>query len=186
MSESLCRCQWARSPIEIAYHDHEWGTPNRDEHHVFEMLTLEGAQAGLSWETILNKRAGYRKLFRSFDPVKVARFTQADVERLMLDPSIIRNRLKIESTINNAKAVLKLYDSGTTLSQFVWSFVDDTPIVNHYKTLAELPAETKTSKALSKALKGAGFRFVGPTTMYAMMQALGMVNDHTSDCFRYK
>ena len=186
MTESNpCRCQWARSAIEIEYHDNEWGIPNRDEHHVFEMLTLEGAQAGLSWETILNKRRGYRKLFKAFDPKKVARFDDADFARLMQDPSIIRNRLKIESTINNAKAILDLYESGTTLSEFVWSFVDHTPIVNHYKTLADLPAQTETSKALSKALKKAGFRFVGPTTMYAMMQALGMVNDHTTDCFRY-
>ena len=180
-----CRCQWARSAIEIEYHDNEWGIPNRDEHHVFEMLTLEGAQAGLSWETILNKRQGYRKLFKGFDPKKVAQFNDADFARLMQDPSIIRNRLKIESTINNAKAILDLYESGTTLSEFVWSFVDHTPIVNHFKTLADLPAQTQTSKALSKALKKAGFRFVGPTTMYAMMQALGMVNDHTTDCFRH-
>jgi DNA-3-methyladenine glycosylase I len=186
MSEHQCRCQWARSPIEIDYHDTEWGVPNRDEHHVFEMLTLEGAQAGLSWETVLNKRAGYRKLFKNFDPKKVAKFTDADFDRLMLDPSIIRNKLKIASTINNAKAILELYKSGTTLSAFVWSFVDDTPVINHYQTLADLPAQTETSKALSKALKKAGFRFVGPTTMYAMMQALGMVNDHTTDCFRYQ
>jgi len=185
MSVSLCRCQWARSPIEIDYHDHEWGVPNRDEHHVFEMLTLEGAQAGLSWETILNKRQGYRRLFKGFDPAKVAKFTDADFDRLMLDPSIIRNKLKIASTINNAKAILELYKSGTTLSEFVWSFVDDAPTINHYKTLADLPAQTETSKSLSKALKEQGFRFVGPTTMYAMMQALGMVNDHTTDCYRF-
>jgi DNA-3-methyladenine glycosylase I len=186
MSEHQCRCQWVRSPIEIDYHDHEWGVPNRDEHHVFEMLTLEGAQAGLSWETILNKRQGYRTLFKGFDPAKVAKFTDADFNRLMLDPSIIRNKLKIASTINNAQAILKLYDSGTTLSEFVWSFVEDTPIINHYTTLADLPAQTETSQALSKALKKFGFRFVGPTTMYAMMQALGMVNDHTTDCYRFK
>ncbi len=186
MSQSPCRCQWARSPIEIEYHDTQWGVPNHGEHHIFEMLTLEGAQAGLSWETILKKRAGYRKLFKNFDPKKVARFTDADFERLMHDPSIVRNKLKIESTINNASAILDLYKAGTTLSAFVWSFVDHTPITNHYKTLAELPAQTETSKALSKALKKAGFRFVGPTTMYAMMQAIGMVNDHTTDCFRHK
>jgi len=177
-----CRCQWARSPIEQAYHDSEWGIPNRDEHHIFEMLTLEGAQAGLSWETILKKRAGYRKLFKNFDPKKVAKFTQDDFDRLMLDTSIIRNRLKIGSTISNAQAVLDLYGSGTTLSEFVWAFVDNTPIINHYKTLADLPAQTDLSKQLSKELKKKGFRFVGPTTMYAMMQAIGMVNDHTTDC----
>ncbi|MDF1809205.1 MAG: DNA-3-methyladenine glycosylase I [Phycisphaerales bacterium] len=184
-ANNTCRCQWARSPSEVEYHDHEWGVPNREENHVFEMLTLEGAQAGLSWETILNKREGYRTLFKGFDPYKVARFTQKDFERLMTDPSIVRNRLKIESTINNAKAILDLHKSGTTLSEFVWEFIDDTPIVNQYKDLSELPAQTDISKALSKALKKHGFRFVGPTTMYAMMQSLGMVNDHTTDCFRH-
>lgn len=183
--DSLKRCAWARSDLEIVYHDHEWGIPNRDEHHVFEMLTLEGAQAGLSWETILKKRDGYRKLFKNFDPKKIAKFTPDDIERLMLDPSIVRNRLKIESTINNARATLELYKSGTTLSKFVWSFVDDKPIVNHFATLKDLPAQTDLSKALSKGLKKRGFRFVGPTTMYAMMQAIGMVNDHTTDCFRH-
>jgi len=180
-----CRCAWARSQAEIEYHDTEWGVPNRDEHHVFEMLTLEGAQAGLSWETILNKRAGYRKLLKGFDPGKVARFTRRDFERLMQDPSIVRNRLKIESTINNAKATLVLHKSGTTLSELVWSLVGNTPIVNHHRTLKDLPAQTETSKALSKELKKRGFRFVGPTTMYAMMQAIGMVNDHTTDCHRH-
>jgi len=185
MSESVCRCEWARSRLEQEYHDTEWGVPNREDHHVFEMLTLEGAQAGLSWETILKKRAGYRKLFKNFDPKKIARFTQDDFDRLMLDPSIVRNRLKIESTISNAKVVLELYKSGTNLSEFVWSFVDDTPIVNHYESLKNLPAQTELSKALSKGLKKQGFRFVGPTTMYAMMQAIGMVNDHTTDCYRH-
>lgn len=182
---SPCRCRWARSASEIEYHDTEWGVPNRDEHHVFEMLTLEGAQAGLSWETILNKRSGYRKLFKHFDPHKVARFTSADFERLMKDPSIVRNRLKIESTITNAKATLDLYDSGTSLTELVWSYVDNTPIVNHFATHNDLPAQTEISKALSKGLKRHGFRFVGPTTMYAMMQAIGMVNDHTIDCHRH-
>ncbi len=181
----LCRCAWARSEIEIEYHDTEWGVPNRDEHHVFEMLTLEGAQAGLSWETILRKREGYRHLFKGFDPAKVAKFDDKDLERLMQDASIVRNRLKIESTINNARATLELYESGTTLSQLVWSFVDNTPIVNAYRSLKELPAQTDVSKNLSKGLKKRGFRFVGPTTMYAMMQAIGMVNDHTTDCHRY-
>jgi DNA-3-methyladenine glycosylase I len=181
----LCRCAWARSEIEIEYHDTEWGVPNRDEHHVFEMLTLEGAQAGLSWETILRKREGYRRLFKGFDPRKVAKFNDKDLERLMQDASIVRNRLKIESTINNARATLELYESGTTLSELVWSFVDNTPIVNAYTSLKQLPAQTDVSKNLSKGLKQRGFRFVGPTTMYAMMQAVGMVNDHTTDCHRY-
>jgi len=185
MSETQCRCEWARSEIEQAYHDTEWGIPNRNEHHVFEMLTLEGAQAGLSWETILKKRNGYRKLFKNFDPKKIAKFTLDDFDRLMLDASIIRNKLKIGSTISNAQAVLDLYESGTTLSEFIWSFVDNTPIVNHYTTLADLPSQTGRSKTLSKQLKKHGFRFVGPTTMYAMMQAIGMVNDHTTDCYRH-
>ena len=180
-----CRCAWARSEIEIEYHDTEWGGPSRDEHHVFEMLTLEGAQAGLSWETILRKREGYRRLFKGFDPAKVAKFNDKDIERLMQDVSIVRNRLKIESTINNARATLGLYESGTTLSQLVWSFVDNTPIVNAYTSLKQLPAQTDISKALSKGLKKRGFRFVGPTTMYAMMQAIGVVNDHTTGCHRY-
>lgn len=179
------RCAWARTDASIVYHDTQWGVPNRDEHHLFEMLTLEGAQAGLSWETILNKRAAYRRLFAHFDPEKVARFTPKDIERLMLDPGIIRNRLKIESTINNARAVLGLYQSGTTLSQLVWSVVDNTPITNHHATSADVPPQTPQSKALSKLLKQHAFRFVGPTTAYAFMQAVGMINDHTTDCFRH-
>ena len=184
-SKAACRCRWARSPSEIAYHDREWGVPSREEHHVFEMLTLEGAQAGLSWETILNKREGYRRLFSDFDPRIVAKYTKRDFDRLMTDPSIVRNRLKIESTINNARATLDLYEAGTTLSELVWSFVDNTPIVNRFKALKDLPAQTETSKSLSRELKRRGFRFVGPTTMYAMMQAIGMVNDHTIDCHRH-
>ncbi len=180
------RCEWARTESEILYHDSEWGVPNREEHHLFEMLTLEGAQAGLSWSTILNKREGYRTLFKKFDPKKVARFTQDDIERLMLDPSIVRNRLKIESTVNNAKAILELYKLGTTFSELMWSFVDDTPIVNHYESLKDLPAQTDLSNHISKDLKKRGFRFVGPTVIYAMMQACGMVNDHTTKCPRHK
>lgn len=180
------RCEWARTESEILYHDTEWGVPNRDEHHLFEMLTLEGAQAGLSWSTILNKRAGYRKLFKNFDPKKVARFTQADIERLMLDPSIVRNRLKIESTVNNAGAILELYKNKTTFSELMWSYVDDTPIINTYASHKDLPAHTDLSKLISKDLKKYGFRFVGPTIIYAMMQACGMVNDHTTNCPRHK
>ena len=180
------RCAWARTDSEIVYHDEEWGVPNRDEHHLFEMLTLEGAQAGLSWSTILNKREGYRKLFKKFDPKKVARFTQDDIERLMLDPSIVRNRLKIESTVNNSKAVLELYKQGTTFSELMWSYVDDTPIVNNFKSLKDLPAQTELSKHISKDLKKRGFRFVGPTVIYAMMQACGMVNDHATNCRRHQ
>ncbi|MGJ8637062.1 MAG: DNA-3-methyladenine glycosylase I [Phycisphaerales bacterium] len=179
------RCEWARSESEIAYHDEEWGVPQRDEHHLFEMLTLEGAQAGLSWSTILNKREGYRKLFKKFDPKKVAKFTQDDVERLMLDASIVRNRLKIESTVNNARAVLELYKQGTTFSALMWGYVDDTPIKNEFATMKDLPAQTELSKFISKDLKKRGFRFVGPTVIYAMMQACGMVNDHVTSCPRH-
>ena len=179
------RCAWAKGDAEIVYHDTEWGVPNRDEHHLFEMLTLEGAQAGLSWSTILNKRAGYRNLFKKFDPKKVAKFTQDDIERLMLDPSIVRNRLKIESTVNNAKMILELYKQGTTFSELMWSYVDDTPMVNRHKTMGDLPSQTDLSKHISKDLKKRGFRFVGPTVIYAMMQACGMVNDHVVGCFRH-
>lgn len=179
------RCAWARSESEIVYHDEEWGVPQRDEHHLFEMLTLEGAQAGLSWSTILNKREGYRKLFKKFDPKKVAKFTQDDVERLMLNASIVRNRLKIESTVNNAKTVLELYTQGTTFSEVMWEYVDGAPIVNRFASHSEIPAQTELSKHISKDLKKRGFRFVGPTVIYAMMQACGMVNDHTTGCPRH-
>lgn len=179
------RCEWARSDSDIVYHDEEWGVPQRGEHHLFEMLTLEGAQAGLSWSTILNKREGYRKLFKKFDPKKVAKFTQDDVERLMLDASIVRNRLKIESTVHNAKAVLDLYTQGTSFSELMWGYVDDTPIVNRFGSHSDIPAQTELSKHISKDLKKRGFRFVGPTVIYAMMQACGMVNDHTTNCPRH-
>ncbi|MBO6514026.1 MAG: DNA-3-methyladenine glycosylase I [Phycisphaerales bacterium] len=179
------RCAWARSEAEIAYHDEEWGVPQRGEHHLFEMLTLEGAQAGLSWSTILNKREGYRTLFKKFDPKQVAEFTQDDVERLMLDASIVRNRLKIESTINNAKAILELYTQGTTFSALMWGYVDDMPITNQFATMKDLPAQTDLSKFISMDLKKRGFRFVGPTVIYAMMQACGMVNDHVRSCPRH-
>lgn len=184
-SKTKHRCEWARSESEIVYHDEEWGLPQRDEHHLFEMLTLEGAQAGLSWSTILNKREGYRKLFKNFDPKKVAKFSQDDVERLMLDGSIVRNRLKIESTVNNAKVVLELYRQGTTFSELMWSYVEGTPIANRFKSHSEIPAQTELSKHISRDLKKRGFRFVGPTVIYAMMQACGMVNDHVTSCPRY-
>jgi DNA-3-methyladenine glycosylase I len=179
------RCDWVpeADPGYVAYHDEEWGVPSRDDRHLFEMLTLEGAQAGLSWSTILRKRDGYRKAFANFDAEQVARFTQKTVERLLQDPSIVRNRLKVESTVNNAKRVVELDES---LSDYLWGFVDDEPLVNRWKKLAELPAETAESKAMSKDMKKRGFRFVGPTVCYAFMQACGLVNDHTVDCFRYR
>jgi DNA-3-methyladenine glycosylase I len=178
------RCAWVPEgdPDYVAYHDDEWGVPSRDERYLFEMLTLEGAQAGLSWSTVLRKREGYRKAFSNFDAAKVARFSEAKVERLLADPGIIRNRLKVESTVNNARRVLEL----ESLSDYLWSFVDDEPLVNRWRKIGEIPAETVESKAMSKDLKKRGFRFVGPTVCYAFMQGCGLVNDHTVDCFRYR
>jgi DNA-3-methyladenine glycosylase I len=178
------RCEWApeADPAYLAYHDEEWGVPSRDDRHLFEMLTLEGAQAGLSWSTILHKRDGYRKAFVKFDARRVARFSKRDIERLLADPQIVRNRLKVESAVNNAKRVLEL----ESLSDYLWNFVDGEPVVNRWKKLGEIPAETAESKAMSKDLKKRGFRFVGPTVCYAFMQAVGLVNDHVVDCFRFK
>ena len=181
------RCEWAEGSdaLMLAYHDEEWGTPSRDDRHLFEMLTLEGAQAGLSWQTILNKREGYRRAFAGFDPAGVARFDARTVERLLQDPGIVRNRAKIESTVGNAKAVLGVQRELGSLAGYLWSFVGGEPIRNRWQRLSDLPSETPESKAMSKDLKKRGFRFVGPTTCYAFMQAVGMVNDHTVDCFRY-
>jgi DNA-3-methyladenine glycosylase I len=178
------RCAWVPEgdPLYAAYHDEEWGVSSHDERHLFEMLILEGAQAGLSWSTILRKRDGYRRAFANFDAARVARFTARDVERLMQDASIVRNRAKIEATIANAQAALQV----DSLDELLWSFVGGAPLQNSWKTVAEIPAETAESKAMSKELKRRGFRFVGPTICYAFMQAVGMVNDHTLDCFRYR
>jgi DNA-3-methyladenine glycosylase I len=181
----LVRCAWAGSdPLYIRYHDEEWGVPVHDDRHFFEMLVLEGAQAGLSWSTILNKREGYRRAFAGFDAAKVARFTPAKVERLMLDASIVRNRLKIESAVNNAARVLEVQREIGSLDAYVWSFVGGKPLVGGWTSLGEIPAETAESKAMSKDLKRRGFRFVGPTTCYALMQAAGLVDDHVADCWR--
>jgi DNA-3-methyladenine glycosylase I len=168
-----------------AYHDEEWGTPSHDDRHLFEMLTLEGAQAGLSWSTILNKREGYRRAFAGFDPEAVARFGPKDVERLLADPGIVRNRLKVESTIANAPRVLEVQAEHGSFASYLWSFVDGKPLVGGFRSLSELPAETELSRAMSKDLKKRGFRFVGPTVCYAFMQTVGLVNDHTVDCFRF-
>jgi DNA-3-methyladenine glycosylase I len=178
------RCAWVPEgdPLYIAYHDEEWGVPSHDERHLFEMLVLEGAQAGLSWSTILRKRENYRRAFAEWDVEKIAGFGERDVERLMNDAGIVRNRLKIESAIANARAALEL----ESLDELLWSFVGGEPKANSWKALAELPAETEESKAMSKELKRRGFRFVGPTVCYAFMQACGLVNDHTTDCFRYR
>ena len=181
------RCDWvpADQPAYLAYHDDEWGVPVHDEHRLFEMLTLEGAQAGLSWSTILNKREGYRRAFAGFDPVKVARFTPAKVERLLQDPAIVRNRMKVESTINNAAKVTQVRRELGSLDAYLWSFVGGDPIVGRFRRLGDIPAETAESKAMSKELKKRGFAFVGPTVCYAFMQACGLVNDHVTSCFRY-
>ena len=181
------RCGWGDwdDPLYLRYHDDEWGLPSRDRTHLFEMLVLEGAQAGLSWTTILRKRDGYRAAFAGFVPERVAAFTPDDVDRLMLDAGIVRNRAKIESAIDNARAVLALEAAGTSFVDHLWSFVGGSPIQNGFKETGQLPAETAESAALSKDLKKRGFRFVGPTTLYAFMQATGLVNDHTVDCFRY-
>jgi DNA-3-methyladenine glycosylase I len=184
---TVTRCEWAGTyePM-VVYHDEEWGAPSHDDRHLFELLTLEGAQAGLSWVTILNKREGYRRAFAGFDPQTVARFTSKDIERLLGDPGIVRNRAKVESTVSNASQVLAVREEFGSLDSYLWRFVDGKPNVNRWRTLDELPAETAQSKVLSKDLKRRGFRFVGPTTCYAFMQAVGMVNDHVVDCFRFR
>jgi len=169
----------------IAYHDGEWGVPAHDDVHLFELLTLEGAQAGLSWSTILNKRDGYGRAFAGFKPAVVAGFGAGQVARLLKDPAIVRNRLKVESTIANASRILAVRDELGSFDAYVWSFVGGEPIVGRWKSLAEVPAETELSRALSRDLKRRGFRFVGPTVCYAFMQAAGLVNDHTVDCFRF-
>jgi DNA-3-methyladenine glycosylase I len=181
------RCAWVPEGDELyaAYHDEEWGVPLRDDRALYELLTLEGAQAGLSWSTILRKREGYRRAFAGFDPAKVARFSPARVEKLLQDPGIVRNRLKVESTVENARRVLETQKEPGGFAGLLWGFVDGEPLVGGWKTLGELPAETPLSKAMSKELKRRGFRFVGPTVCYAFMQAAGLVNDHVVGCFRY-
>lgn len=181
------RCAWCGTdPLYTAYHDLEWGVPKHDDRHLLEMLVLEGAQAGLSWITILRKRENYRRAFDDFDADKVARYTAADVERLMADAGIVRNRLKIESAIANARATLEAQARFGSLDALLWKFVDGVPRDGARRTLADVPAETAESKAMSRELKRLGFRFVGPTVCYAFMQAVGMVNDHAADCFRHR
>jgi DNA-3-methyladenine glycosylase I len=182
------RCEWVPvdQPLYLAYHDEEWGVPEHDDTRLFEMLTLEGAQAGLSWSTILNKREGYRRAFSGFDPVKVGRFTPTKVERLLQDPGIVRNRMKVESTVNNAARVREIQREHGSLDTYLWSLVGGQAIVGRFKRLGDIPSETAESKAMSKALKAKGFRFVGPTVCYAFMQACGLVQDHVTSCFRFK
>jgi DNA-3-methyladenine glycosylase I len=182
------RCSWVPEGDELyaAYHDEEWGVPERDDRALYELLTLEGAQAGLSWSTILRKREGYRRAFEGFDPAVVAGFDEARVEALLQDPGIVRNRLKVSSTVENARRVLEVQAELGSLADLLWGFVDGEPLVGRWKTVGEVPAETPVSKAMSKELKRRGFRFVGPTVCYAFMQAAGLVNDHTVSCFRFR
>ena len=181
------RCEWAPldNPAYLAYHDEDWGVPAHDDSRLYEMLVLEGAQAGLSWSTILNKREGYRRAFSGFDPEKVARFDSRRVEGLLMDPSIVRNRLKVLSAISNAQAVLRVQEEDGSLDSYLWSFVGGAPKVNRFRTLGDIPAETAESAAMSKDLKRRGFKFVGPTVCYAFMQACGLVLDHVASCFRW-
>lgn len=177
------RCSWCGDdPLYVDYHDNEWGKPQYDDQLLFEMLNLEGMQAGLSWITILRKRENYRNAFDHFDAHKIAKYNDAKIEMLLLNPGIIRNRLKVNAIVNNAKAYLALLEEGISLSDFLWEFVDHKPIQNQWRQLSEIPAKTELSDTLAKALKKRGFKFVGSTTVYAFMQATGMVNDHIVDC----
>ena len=182
----LTRCEWAPvdDPAYLAYHDEEWGVPSHDDRHLFEMLVLEGAQAGLSWATILHKRDGYRRAFVGFDVARIARFGPGQVDRLLQDPGIVRNRLKIESAVTNARAALEVRAEHGSLDAYLWAFVDGSPIAHEFASLSQIPAETSESRSMSTNLKRRGFRFVGPTVCYAFMQAVGLVNDHVTSCFR--
>jgi DNA-3-methyladenine glycosylase I len=188
VAQTPTRCAWV--PLDdsayLAYHDEEWGVPSHDDRHLFEMLVLEGAQAGLSWSTILRKREGYRRAFAGFDPETVARFSPRRIERLLEDPGIVRNRLKVESAVANARAVLEVQASSGSLDAYLWGFVGGRPVANRWERLSDLPAETETSRSMSRELKRRGFRFVGPTICYALMQATGLVNDHVVSCFRHR
>ena len=186
--KSKTRCSWSESgnDLYIRYHDEEWGVPVTDDRTQFEFLILEGAQAGLSWATVLNKREGYRKNFADFDPEKVARFTDKRVEKILTDPGVIRNRLKVNSAVINARCFLDVAEEFGSFSRYIWGFVDGSPIQNAFRSMSDVPATSPESDALSKDLKKRGFKFVGSTIMYAHMQATGLVNDHTVDCFRYE
>lgn len=179
------RCEWAKDEPNTTYHDNEWGTPQHDDQKLFEFLILEGAQAGLSWTTILNRREGYRKAFSNFDAKRASKYTQKHVEKLLKDESIIRNRLKVNSAINNAKQFLKVQNEFGSFDEYLWGFVNHKPIKNKFKKHSDLPTSTEISEKLSEDLKKRGFNFVGPTICYALMQAIGMVNDHTSNCYLY-
>ena len=182
----VIRCEWATEEPNLSYHDKEWGKPEHDDQKLFEFLILEGAQAGLSWITILKRREGYRKAFSNFDVKKVAKYNQKQIDKLLKDESIIRNRLKVNSAVNNARQFLKVQQEFGTFDKYIWSFVNNKPVKNKFKKLLDLPASTMISDKMSKDFKKRGFNFVGPTICYALMQAIGMVNDHTSGCFRYQ
>ena len=179
------RCGWARTPAEIPYHDEEWGEPVHDDRTLFEFLVLEGAQAGLSWETVLKKRERYREVFDDFDPERVARYTAAKKKRLLADAGIIRNRLKVDSAVSNARLFLEVQEEHGSFAKHLWSFVDGEPVVNRWRSWREVPARTELSDTISKAWKRRGFRFVGSTIVYAYLQAVGVVNDHELSCFRH-
>ena len=186
METKTNRCGWCGDdPLYVAYHDEEWGVPVYDDRTLFEFLILEGAQAGLSWSTILKKRAGYREAFDGFDPSKVARYDDRKTAELLANPGIVRNRLKVASAVSNAQAFLEVQEEKGSFSGYIWSFVDGRPIQNSWRSLAEIPGKTPLAEEISKDLKKRGFRFVGPTIVYAHMQATGMVNDHLVDCFRH-
>jgi DNA-3-methyladenine glycosylase I len=180
------RCAWARGELDVRYHDEEWGVPLHDDRCLFELLILEGAQAGLSWSTILNKRAAYRRAFDGFDPAKVARYTEARLRRLLVDDGIVRNRAKIAAAVGNARAFLAVQQEHGSFDAYVWRFVGGRPLQNARRSVRQVPAVTDHSHALSRDLRARGFGFVGPTICYAFMQATGMVNDHTVDCFRWR
>jgi DNA-3-methyladenine glycosylase I len=184
--ESRVRCFWARDPLDVVYHDREWGVPVRDDRRLFEFLLLEGAQAGLSWITILKKRDAYRRAFAGFDPRRVARFGRGDARRLLGDAGIVRNRAKVAAAVGNARAFLAVAAEHGSFAAYLWAFVDGRPLQGRRRTRRDVPAETERSRALSDDLRRRGFRFVGPTICYAFMQAVGLVNDHTVDCFRYR
>jgi DNA-3-methyladenine glycosylase I len=185
--KSIIRCEWSVSdPLYVSYHDKEWGVPVHDDRTLFEFLVLEGAQAGLSWITILKKRENYRKAFDNFDTGRVARYDGPKIAKLLENPGIVRNRLKIEAAVQNARAFLQVQDEFGSFDRYIWAFVDNKPIVNRWHTLREIPAQTELSEDISRDLKKRGFRFVGPTIVYAHMQATGMVQDHVISCFRYK
>jgi DNA-3-methyladenine glycosylase I len=185
MSDTLTRCPWPVDELYQKYHDTEWGVPLHDDRALFEFLILEGAQAGLSWRTVLNKRENYRAGFDQFDPAKVARYTAARTNKLLANPGLIRNRLKIASAVRNARAFLAVQEEFGSFDRYIWRFVDGRPIINHHRSMKEVPARTRESDAMSKDLKQRGFNFIGSTICYAHMQATGMVNDHLVNCFRH-